>query len=474
MSMMPPTGGSRPGAPPPAEPERSNDAFAEEQRLKKEAQEAAQRAYAARATAQTRRTALLVLVVAIALVGGALWWLTPRGGSVPVPMWERRVPQGVRVIGPSIGVSPNGKWFALAWTEGTRVWWLRGSSEVGGRLRLDTPQVVADTTHPFAAFDEDPPKAAVDNAGQVAIAWMARPTTRNVGAVIAIARPDLEHDRGLAVTRIESPDTASFLLCESIAYDDDGGLVAVWMDGGRPDDAHGDSGELQCATASPQGAFDKITTLADSACTCCRTGLVWLGPEQFALTYRGVATGNVRDVHFGVLNDEGENGSGPAIVRTSQALVRNDGWVIAGCPSEGPSVAPVGSNAAYVAWYTEGAPRGLYLARLEPSRGLDGNRWRTLQAGLIDSRAEAKHPTVTTLSSGRPFVVFDGPTPEGGRALYARVERGGKLVAPMRFTTANRAERGIPVRWGRNGVLIAWQETDEFGPRVALVEWQRL
>jgi hypothetical protein len=346
---------------------------------------------------------------------------------------------------------------------------------MGGRLRLDIPQAVSDTTHPFAAFDEDPPKVAVDNTGQVAVAWMARPLSRDAGAVIAVARPDLEQAGQLSVTRIEGADPAGFLLCESIAYDDDGGLVAVWMDGGRPDSSRGEIGTVQCAVASPQGPFEAIKTLADSTCSCCRTSLTWLGPEQFALAYRGVAAGNERDVRFGVLNDEGPTGSGgPALIDETRATVRHDGWVIDGCPSEGPSVAPLGSLAAYVAWYTEGNPRGLYLARLEPRFGPDGHRWRTMQTSVVDARAEAKHPSVATLSSGRPFVVFDGPTPEGGRALYARVERVGKLQPAVRFTTANTAARGIPARWGRNGVLIAWQETDEFGPRIALVEWKGL
>ncbi len=480
MSMMPPTGGSRPGAPPPPEPSRPLDPYEVEMRQRAGAQAAAQEARARKA-ARSGRIALGLFVLALLLAaGGAIWWLTPRGDTKPIPTWERRVALGTKVVGPTLAVSPNGKWFALAWAEGRRVWWLRGSSEVGGRIRLDTPAMVSDTTHPFAAFDEDPPKAAVDNAGQVAVAWMARPLSRDEGAVIAVARPDLQHDGQLAVTRIEGADPAGFLLCESISYDDDGGLVAVWMDGGRPQDSRGEVGTVQCAVASPQGEFEKMTTLADSSCSCCRTSLAWLGPEQFALAYRGVAAGNERDVRFGVLNDEGVNGSGaPALTPESRATVRHDGWAIEGCPSEGPSVAPLGSQAAYVSWYTEGNPaggqaRGLYLARLEPRTTPYGRHWENVETDVIDARAEAKHPSVTTLSSGRPFVVFDGPTPEGGRALFARVERARKLQPPVRFTTANSASRGAPARWGRNGVLIAWQESDEYGPRLALVEWKGL
>jgi len=213
VSMMPPSGGSRPGAPPPPSPGGTPAPFEDEMRRRQEAEAAAARARADKAARSARLAGFMLLLLGLVVVAAAYWWLTPHGDSKPVASWERRVPQGVRIIGPSIGVSPNGKWFALAWAEGSRVWWLRGSAEMSGRLRLDIPQVVSDTTRPFTAFDEDPPKAAIDNAGQVAVAWMARPIGRDVGAVIAVARPDLEHDGGLAVTSIESPDSASFLLC---------------------------------------------------------------------------------------------------------------------------------------------------------------------------------------------------------------------------------------------------------------------
>ena len=422
--------------------------------------------------ARLRRIAMLT--AAIAIVSAIAWWLMPRAGSRPTQAWERRVPGGEKITGPSIGVSPNGHWFALAWAEGSRVWYLRGTRESGGALRLDAPIALADKEHPFAAFDEDPPKAAVDNQGQVALAWMTRPKSREDGSVVAVARPNLAHDGALALTRIEGSDPKGFLLCEALSYDDDGGLVATWIDGGRPENSKGEQGTLQVSVASPQGGFDAIASIADSACSCCRTSVAWLGPEKFAITYRGVAAGNVRDVRFGVLSDEGEDGRGPALTRNSPAVVRNDGWVLDGCPSEGPSVAAMGENAAWVTWYTEGGTRGLYLARLEPRTGTTGARWQNVETFMVDPRKEARHPSVASLSSGRPFVVFEGPTPEGGRALYARVLRGKKLAPAVRFTTANRAERPVPARWGRNGVLIAWQETDEYGPRLALVEWKRL
>ena len=476
MSMMPPTGGSRPGMPPPMPPpDAPEDLIAAAAQRAESERVRALRAVLDRQAAQRRLRRIVFLVFAVAATAYAVWWLTPRAGSKPAGAWDRRVAPDTKITGPSIGVSPNGKWFALAWAEGPHLWYLRGTTEMGGALKLDSPIAFADTSHPFAAFDEDPPKAAIDNDGQVAVAWMTRPIGRAEGSVIAVARPNLEHDGTVALSRIEGDDPTGFLLCESVGYDDDGGLVATWIDGGPAQESKGEIGTLRCAVAGPQGAFESVTTIADGVCSCCRTSVAWLGPERFGVSYRGVAEGNVRDIRFGVLNDEGEDGSGPSFEKNSHTVVRNDHWAIDGCPSQGPTVAAMGEKSAWVTWYTEGDPRGLYLARLEPRRGDNGLvRWQTAESFVVDPRKTAMHPSMATLSSGRPFVVFEGPTPEGGRALYARVFRGKALAPAERFTTANRAERPVPARWGRNGVLIAWQEVDEQGPRIALAEWTGL
>ena len=425
--------------------------------------------------ARDRRRRLLGLLVLVAAAGAAWWFLRPRPETAPTVIWDRPVAADVKVTGPSLGTSPDGRRFVLAWAEGPRVWWMRGGREAQGRFRFDAPVMLDDQAHPFAAFDEDPPKAAIDDQGQVAIAWMTRPAEREDGSVIAVARPDLEHDGRTEITRIEGPDPAGFLLCESIQYDDDGGLLAVWIDAGPPAESRGERGTLQCATATTQGPFEHVTTLADSVCSCCRTSLAWLGPETFAVAWRGVDASNARDIRFAVLHEGGTGGGGtPVLGADSRATVRADGWVIEGCPSHGPVVSAAGSNAAWVTWFTDGPAKGLSLARVEPRNGLDGRRWATTNTYAVDPREQAAHPWVTTLSSGRPFVVFEGPTPEGGRALFARRMARKGLAPAKRFTTATRVSRPVAARFGTNAALVLWQEADETGSRMALAEWKGL
>ena len=69
--------------------------------------------------------------------------------------------------------------------------------------------------------------------------------------------------------------------------------------------------------------------------------------------------------------------------------------------------------------------------------------------------------------------MFEGPAPEGGRALYARSIKRDVLGPAVRFTTANRASAPSPARWNRTDALIAWQESDEYGPRLTLARWPR-
>jgi len=472
VSMFPPTRSTPPTPPTPPTPDARPDLLADAQ-----AAAGAERARAelARRLAADRRRRIGMLIGLIVVAGVAWWLLRPQPETSPVRVWDRAIAGDIKVTGPSLGVSPNGKWFALAWAEGPHLWWMRGTREAQGRFRFDAPIELADRDHPFAAFDEDPPKAAIDDDGQVAIAWMTRPASREDGSVIAVARPNLDKDGNVEITRIEGSDARGFLLCESIQYDDDGGLLAVWIDAGPPDESKGERGYLQCATAATQGAFDQVATLADSVCSCCRTSVSWLGPETYALAWRGVSADDTRDVRFAVLHEQGVDGSGiPVLGADSRATVRQDGWKIEGCPAHGPVVAAAGSNAAWVAWYTAGDPKGLTLARVEPQNGVDGRRWSTSRTFALDPREQAAYPFVATLSSGRPFVVFEGPTPEGGRALYARRMTGKGLSPAKRFTTATRVSRPVAARFGTNTALLLWQEADETGARMALAEWKGL
>ncbi len=475
MSMIPPSGPGdpRPGAPQPR-------VHIDDPLARATAQRAEELARGTRAAAEKRRTVgrtlRIVLFAALLVIAGGLWWLlSPKPATKPTESWERRVAAGTKVTGPSLAVSPDGKWFALAWAEGGTLWWMRGTREATGRFRFDAPTAVPDQSHPFSAFDEDPPKAAIDDQGQVAVAWMTRPANRGEGSVIAVARPNLDRDGAVAITRIEPTDPAGFYLCESIQYDDDGGLLAVWIDAGSAAHSQGEIGTLQCATAPAQGPFETTAVLADSICACCRTSVSWFGPDTFALSWRGVDPANSRDVRFAVLRERGLDGSGtPALDPQSRALVREDGWKIEGCPSHGPSIAAIGDKAAWVAWYTEGTPRGLSLAKLDPRHGVEGFRWATRETFEIDAREKTAYPYVVTLGSGRPLVVFEGPAAEGGRALFGRTMTRKGLGPPVRFTTATRPSRPVAVRWGGSGALVAWTETDELGSRLAIAEWKGL
>ncbi|MGH7725741.1 MAG: hypothetical protein ACREOU_09970 [Candidatus Eiseniibacteriota bacterium] len=419
---------------------------------------------------------ILLVVVVLVLLGGAWWMFRPRALAPPQTVWERRSESKAKIVGPTLATSPNGKWFALAWAEGRRVWWMRGTS-TGGQMRLDAPSALPDSLHPFTAFDEDPPKAAVDNEGQLAIAWMTRPLSRNEGSVIAVARPNLDRDRRVSLTRIESDNPKSFLLSESIHYDDDGRLLAVWIDAGSAADSDGEQGVLQCAVASPQGAFEGIASLSDSVCACCNTSLSWLGPDRFALAWRGVAAGDVRDIRFAVLEERGEGrGTPPALTPESRTVVHADGWSIQGCPLAGPSVGAIGESAAWVTWYTEGPSRGLYLARLAPGTGggSAASVWRPAAPLAVEAGAQGAHPKMATLSSGRPLVVYEQAVGEQGRMVQARVQQGQGLTAPYAFSVATRASRPTAVRFGINSALLAWSESDDLGPRLVLADWRDL
>src|SRR4249919_1989831 len=104
--MVPPDGGYRPGQHlPPAD-----DPLAAAARREEAERVVAMRRYLDRKAAQKRWMRRLVLLALVAIAGYATWRFMPHAASHPKVAWDRRVGVDTKITGPSIGVSPNGKW----------------------------------------------------------------------------------------------------------------------------------------------------------------------------------------------------------------------------------------------------------------------------------------------------------------------------------------------------------------------------
>ena len=111
------------------------------------------------------------------------------------------------------------------------------------------------------------------------------------------------------------------------------------------------------------GASARAWWWTRTSAPCCRTALALAPDGGVYLVWRKVFPGSVRDVAIAHSADGGQSFSAPERVHA-------DGWVFAGCPHAGPSVAVDATGRVHVAWYTgrEGRQGLWYASRADGGR----------------------------------------------------------------------------------------------------------
>ncbi len=121
-------------------------------------------------------------------------------------------------------------------------------------------------------------------------------------------------------------------------YAANNGTGLVWLDGrDTPDKGM----TLRGATLALDGALSDETLLDDRVCDCCQTDVALTEAGPIAI-YRNRSDDEVRDIYVSRQLDGNWQPGTP---------VSNDGWVISGCPVNGPSIVAAGKLVA-VAWFT--------------------------------------------------------------------------------------------------------------------------
>ena len=131
----------------------------------------------------------------------------------------------------------------------------------------------------------------------------------------------------------------------SIAAKNNEGFFISWLDGRNTveKDMNGNHKPMTIRFAEITNAGDIIneTELDSSVCDCCQTSITYSDKGPIVV-YRDRSEDEVRDIYVTRnINDEWEN----------PIPVHNDGWVIYGCPVNGPKVVSSSNNIA-VSWFT--------------------------------------------------------------------------------------------------------------------------
>ena len=131
----------------------------------------------------------------------------------------------------------------------------------------------------------------------------------------------------------------------SIVSNDNQGFYVTWLDGRNTvkKDFKGDNKPMtiRFAEINKEGDIIYETELDSSVCDCCQTSMT-LTDKGPVVVYRDRSEKEVRDIYITRKIDE---------VWETPSPVHNDGWVIYGCPVNGPKVVS-NSNKIAVSWFT--------------------------------------------------------------------------------------------------------------------------
>ena len=234
---------------------------------------------------------------------------------------------------------------------------------------------------------------------------------------------------------------------------DDGSTEIFWLDGRNyapgVDAEYANEMTLRHAVIAADGGTGVETRLDARVCDCCQTGAAHTASGA-VVVYRDRSDDEVRDIH--IIRRTGSVWSEPA-------AVHEDGWKIAACPVNGPSVSAHEDRLA-VAWFT--AARDTPRVNIVFSQ--DGGRTFGT-ATRVDGGSPEGRVDVELLNDGSALVTWIERTSGGAEIRLRTVAPDGRMGPAVTAATAS-ADRaaGFPrVAVSGGFAVLAWTEPGEPG-----------
>lgn len=280
----------------------------------------------------------LCTALLLSLSGCAKHELPVFGAAFPMS-----VPVGQDTLGPRLEQSPSGN-TVLSWMDRLE----DGTTSLTFSRYFDEgwqdPQVVVTELDMFINWADKP--AVTPLPDDVLVAHWLRYSAESTYAYDVITA--LSDDGGKSWSDPRSPHDdgtpTEHGFVTVFANGNDIGIL--WLDGRKmlnEDDGNPVSSgmALRSATLGSDGDFSNVAVVDELVCECCQTDVAETGKGPVAV-YRDRSVGEVRDI-FVARQLDGQWQTGAAI--------SDDGWVIEGCPVNGPAIAADGDRVA-VAWFT--------------------------------------------------------------------------------------------------------------------------
>jgi hypothetical protein len=185
-------------------------------------------------------------------------------------------------------------------------------------------------------------------------------------------------------------------------------------------------------------------------CYCCKTALATGANGEVYVAWRHVYAGNLRDIAFARSVDGGRNFTPPT-------RVSEDGWILEGCPDDGPAIAVTARDRVHVVWPTlisDGEGResiGLFYAATKVASLAFSRRTQLPTEGL------AHHPQVATGADGTLFVAWDEAVAGARRAVVARARPGSDVPDFVRTVVSDGRPAVYPaIAVAGSTAVVAW------------------
>ena len=376
-----------------------------------------------------RCTAFLIAMMLVACTEQAL----PQFGD-PVPV---TVPSGKPAYGPRLTQSTNDDGI-LSWME---------RNEAGSSLHFSVyyedkwlPQKLVVIDKKMFVNWADLPAVSATGASSLLAHWLSYTADAPYAYQILTA---LSADDGASWSAPASPHTDGTPTEHGFVstFPAGNGTGLIWLDGrNTPDEGMA----LRGATLGPDGSLHDEILLDDRVCDCCQTDITVTDDGPVAV-YRNRTADEVRDIYVSRYRD------GKWLTGTP---VSNDGWVIAGCPVNGPSIAAAGKRLV-VSWFTAANDKPTVSVAVSTNAG------KSFSEPVVISSTKVVGRVGAAMIDRNSFVVSWMESDKEG--IYAIKLRGmtfdGQL-GPIQTVGRTAVQRTVPqmLRVG-DQIVLAW--TDE-------------
>ncbi|HIB02575.1 MAG TPA: exo-alpha-sialidase [Candidatus Marinimicrobia bacterium] len=243
----------------------------------------------------------------------------------------------------------------------------------------------------------------------------------------------------------------------SFFHRESGGLGIAWLDGRNmisSDDGHG-SGAMSIFTTNldQENRLDQEFSLDARVCECCPTAAATIGASNI-IAYRDRGEEEIRNIQ--VVRYSGGVWSKPS-------TVHEDGWMIPGCPVNGPALAVSGDRLA-IAWYT--APKGDAQVKVAFSKDVGASFSEPVR---IDGGIPLGRVDLEWVDHSSVIVSWIEVAGDSAELKLRKVSLKGEVDSPLVVSNINAARgSGYPQMVNyKNELVFAWTEPGQWEIRMA-------